>query len=257
MLEDIKTFLWFITRPNLYPALIDLIIRKFFLSDEDTIQKKKLALDWCEEKAISHQNLYQELGIGQVNSFKNVIGENNYSLISEKIQESDADFGGPGDLDLLYNICREKNIVNAIETGVAYGWSSSAILNGISEGNGTLVSVDMPMPKQSDYHMIGVAVQDIHQDRWKLIRKPDKYGLLEAIKLTNGPIDLIHYDSDKSYYGRKWASPIIMKHLALKGYFISDDIEDNMFFKEFVEKNNLQYWVTKVDNKFIGIIQKL
>ena len=46
-------------------------------------------------------------------------------------------------------------------------------------------------------------------------------------------LDLCHYDSDKSYYGRRWAYPKLWEALKTGGIFISDDIQDNWAFKEF------------------------
>lgn len=86
---------------------------------------------------------------------------------------------------------------------------------------------------------------------------PDMNGLLKAIKMhgTN-QIDFIHYDSDKSYYGRKWSQPIIMNALKENGIFVSDDINDNFAFKDFVEENNLNYHIIEHAGKFVGIIKK-
>jgi hypothetical protein len=78
------------------------------------------------------------------------------------------------------------NLQNVIETGVAYGWSSGAILKSVSSREGQLISIDMPMLKQSDYHLIGVAVEPQLKDFWELRREPDRYGLPKAIKKMAG-----------------------------------------------------------------------
>ena len=52
--------------------------------------------------------------------------------------------------------------------------------------------------------------------------------------MTGGSIDLCHYDSDKSWWGRAYAF-LLWKALKPGGLFISDDIQDNMFFAEFVK----------------------
>lgn len=256
MFEDFKTFLWYLFRPKLYSVLIDLILRKYTLKDRDGIDEKEVALKWYEEKSTPIIEVYQQLGIKKDESFTSAAGSQYFNEVNQKIRESNSNFGGSGDLDLLYNICEGLQLTSVIETGVAYGWTSSAILHSISNRNGFLISVDIPMPKQDDYHLIGSAVKSEHKKYWKVINKPDKYGLLKAIKEMNKPIDLIHYDSDKSYYGRKWAHPIMLKHLADNGIFVIDDIQDNIFFKEFVEANNYPFWVIKSGKKFVGIIKK-
>ena len=158
-------------------------------------------------------------------------------------------------MDLIYSICEHFKFNYALESGVAYGWSSSAILQSISKRNGFLISVDMPMIKQNDYHLIGIAVEKKYYKNWKLIREPDINGIIKALKIKN-EIDFFHYDSDKSYYGRKWAYKRVFDKIKSKGVFISDDIQDNEYFKEFVENYNLNFYVIKFMNKYIGIIFK-
>ena len=83
----------------------------------------------------------------------------------------------------------------------------------------------MPMLKQTDYELIGVAVEPTLKDFWTLKREPDRFGLPRAIASMQGSLELVHYDSDKSYHGRKWSQEIIWKSLKKGGIFISDDIE--------------------------------
>ena len=153
-------------------------------------------------------------------------------------------------------MCENLGAVKVLETGVAYGWSSAAILSSVSKRSGKLISVDMPMVRQTDYHLIGAAVHEDLKGNWELLREPDKHGLNKAIKKHNYSYDLAHYDSDKSYYGRKWSQPLIWKYLRKGGVFISDDIEDNSAFREFVVPNNLDFSVLKFEGKYVGVIRK-
>ena len=144
-----------------------------------------------------------------------------------------------------------------VETGVAYGWSSLAILNAISiNGKGKLFSVDMPYPKMGNEDFVGIVVPENLKSSWLLVREPDRCGLDKVISMTGGSIDLCHYDSDKSWWGRAYAFPLLWKALKPGGLFISDDIQDNMFFAEFVKLKSLPFAVTKSDGKFIGLIRK-
>ena len=86
---------------------------------------------------------------------------------------------------------------------------------------------------------------------------PDAEGLLiiamnRATKFSN-----YFLNSDKSYYGRCWSQPLIYKALRKGGVFISDDVEDNLAFKEFVEDNNYKFFVVEFENKYVGIVPKL
>jgi len=256
MIEDIKTFFWFLKRPKFYFTMFSLILRKF-LPSKDTLLEQKKSKSWCEKNSITLEEMFLKYNLeNKYLKNYNIFSEQNLLEINKKISNSNSNFGGQAYIDLLYFICESINAKKAIETGVAYGWSSAAILKSLVKRSGILISVDMPMIKQEDYHLIGVAVEKNLRDNWNLIREPDKYGLLKAIKKIHHSYDLAHYDSDKSYYGRKWAYAILYKYLSKNGFLISDDIEDNMYFYEFVTNNKLEFSILRCENKFVGVIRK-
>ena len=255
LFHDIRTVIWFLLKgPSFYPSLLDYALRSF-KTNHDTDELKNLAMQWCKTIAISKEHLFKKLEFQH--STLEIFTDSFINEKSEVIRSSNADFGGMGDIHLIYDICENMQAICCIETGVAYGWSSEAVLRSISKREGSLISVDMPMIGQGDYHLIGFVVSDDYQKNWSLLSMPDMNGLLKAIKMhgTN-QIDFIHYDSDKSYYGRKWSQPLIMNALKENGIYVSDDINDNFAFKEFVEENNLTYYVIEHAGKFVGIIKK-
>jgi predicted O-methyltransferase YrrM len=170
--------------------------------------------------------------------------------------------GGAADVDLLFDIVRLTGATKVIETGVAYGWSSFAILHAMSinyetgASRGELFSVDMPYPNRGNDQFVGIVVPDRYRQGWTLFREPDRLGLLKAIEASGGHIDLCHYDSDKNWWGRAYAFPIMWDALRSGGVFISDDIQDNFFFSHFVEEKQVPFAVTKSQGKFIGLIRK-
>ena len=90
---------------------------------------------------------------------------------------------------------------------------------------------------------------------WELFRLPDLNGIPLVInKVTK--VDICHYDSDKSYLGRKWAYPILWNSLKKNGIFISDDISDNNAFLEFVVQINKKPSIIKYKNQYLGLIVK-
>ena len=91
----------------------------------------------------------------------------------------------------------------------------------------------------------------------KLIRKPDSPGIIEALEKVNGEIDICHYDSDKSWWGRHYAYPILWKSLKSNGLFISDDIQDNLYFSEFVKDKSTKFAIVKFKEKFVKLIRKI
>ena len=217
--------------PKFYATMIALIFRKF-RPIKDNQEHKEIAKKWCEENLVSYEECMAKLGFRLIK--KEVFSPDHLQKVKRKLEISESDFGGQGHIFLLYCVCENIKALKVLETGVAYGWSSAAILSSISKRSGKLISVDMPMVGQTDYHLIGVAVNEELKDSWEtVLREPDRHGLNKAIKKHNYSYDLAHYDSDKSYYGRKWSQLLIWKYLRKGGVFISDDIEDNSAFREF------------------------
>jgi predicted O-methyltransferase YrrM len=103
---------------------------------------------------------------------------------------------------------------------------------------------------------VGIIIHKKLKDKWVLQRQADEKGIPLAIKSFNNSIDMCHYDSDKSYTGRMWSSPIIWNALRKDGLFISDDINDNIAFKHFCESIEKTPIVIKHNNKFVGILKK-
>ncbi len=257
MYEDIKSFFWFLFRGPKYYSTLFAQIRAKLSKNKDTDVHVGIATNWCKKNLVSLEDCLKNLGVPSDKIYIENAFDNTYKArINEAIDNSQSNFGGPGHVDLIYTICERLNIENAIETGVAYGWSSAAILRSLSKRDGKLISIDMPMLKQTDYHLIGVAVEDKLKANWELRREPDRFGLPKAIKKLNGFLELVHYDSDKSYLGRIWSQEIIWKNLKKGGIFISDDIEDNTAFMEFVTSNSLKFNVLEFEKKYVGVIKK-
>ncbi len=258
MIEDIKTFFWFLRKgPKFYSTLVSLILTKL-KPTKDSENHIAIATKWCRENCGTAEDCLRDIGVPSSNTIIEEAFSAEYKTkVSNIIDGSDSDFGGQGHVNLIYTICEKLSIKNAIETGVAYGWSSAAILNSIHKRNGLLISIDMPMLKQTDYELIGVAVDSDLRDYWNLKREPDRYGLPRAMESMPGGVEMVHYDSDKSYYGRKWSQEIIWNSLKKGGIFISDDVEDNTAFMEFVASKNLKFNLVEFENKFVGIIKKL
>jgi predicted O-methyltransferase YrrM len=258
VIEKVKTLLWFLKRRNYWGHALALMIRKFFIN-KDSNKLRKAAGEWAKSQSVlSVSDALRKIGLLDKN--RNFDEEINPLLISGAVklaEKSKVQMGGPGDLELLYSASKLSGAKKLLETGVAYGWSSLALLASIKDDDSSrLISVDMPYPKMNNEEFVGCVVDSSLRDKWELIREPDRYGILKAIEKFGGTFDLCHYDSDKSYYGRKYAYDILWDALKDGGVFISDDIQDNMYFKEFVESKELQFSVIKSEDKYVGIIYK-
>lgn len=194
-------------------------------------QGRDPATKWAQALAIGENAALAKLGLSSAPGF----AEMHPSLLAQATQierDSPETLGGGGGVDLIYRICEGVGANTVVETGVAYGWSSLAILASISPRGGYLWSVDMPHPLLKDQELTGVVVPNALRKRWTLIREPDCTGLSKVLRQC-GPIDFIHYDSDKSYHGRAATYQRLWPHLRQGGILLSDDIADNTAFRDF------------------------
>ena len=115
---------------------------------------------------------------------------------------------------------------------MAFGWSSLALLLSLrNRPAARLASVDMPYPKINNDAYVGCIVPEDLRTRWTLLRYADREGLPKALQLL-GALDLCHYDSDKRYRSRMWAYPLLWNALRPGGLLLSDDIGDNVAFRD-------------------------
>lgn len=163
--------------------------------------------------------------------------------------------GGAGALELLYAACEFSNAKSVVETGVAYGWSSFATLLSLEKRNGTLYSSDMPYLGQDGDQYVGCIVPEKLKTHWKLFRHADRESLPKILKEID-EIDVVHYDSDKSYEGMKWAYETLFSKLRKGGVFISDDINDNSAFQDFCESKSIKPAVVDFEGKYVGVFVK-
>ncbi len=249
-----KIFFAYLTRPHLYPELIRKI-KKNTLQRGSAEKGKSEAEIWCSQQAVS-----------QNKAISDITDQNNYPKINEefkdiflnaqKIEQSiPVTMGGAGALDLIYHLCEYTQAKNALETGVAYGWSSLAALLSLNKRNGTLYSSDMPYLSKNNDQYVGCVVPENLRNNWKLFRYADRESLPKIFKEQN-EFDFIHYDSDKSYNGRMWAYPLLWEKVKRGGVFMSDDIGDNAAFMDYCIQNNHKPVIVEFDGKYAGVIIK-
>jgi predicted O-methyltransferase YrrM len=249
---------WYLRRPVMYPVLIRNAINKTrrVLFGKDYLADKRIQAElWCGKRAMTTDEALE-------NITKLKLSETLRSQFPEIFKQSEAaaaacpvKMGGAGDLDLLYHLAEYCQARRIIETGVAYGWSSLALLLSLKNRNGLLVSTDMPYLGLHNEPHVGCVVPDELCENWKLLRGPDRQRVPEAVKLA-GIIDLCHYDSDKSYSGRMWTYPRLWAALRSGGLFISDDIGDNMGFADFARSVATEPIVVRSVEKYVGILVK-
>jgi predicted O-methyltransferase YrrM len=254
--SKVATAAWFMRRPSFWRQGGELACRKF-RHDMDGPEQRQKAKAWAMERAVVVEAALEAVGLLQGGAPVPRLSPAILAEAEDLALRATVQMGGAGDLDLIHAAARLSGARRAVETGVAYGWSSLAILAALAKnGGGRLVSVDMPYAKMGNEPFVGIVVPKSLREHWALIRLPDRNGLKRAIAMFNGSIDFAHYDSDKSYYGRAFAYPLIWQALAPGGVFISDDIQDNVRFAEFVTKEGVPFAVTESAGKYVGICRK-
>ena len=254
-----KALIWFLKRPKYYLEFLR-TLKGFALKRFVRTQQIREAKDWCQTRAVTTQQAILQLfektiGQGIEERFKEV-----FCQAQEAVEKCPVKMGGAANLDLLYNIAENSEARKVIETGVAYGWSSLALLFSLTTREGSvLVSTDMPYINRSSADYVGCVVPDKLRCCWEIIAGPDKFALPQALEKVP-TIDLCHYDSDKSYNGRMWAYELLWGALKPGGYFISDDIGDNLAFRDFcnqIQKEPVIVQSTsELDQKYVGILVK-
>ena len=224
---------------------------KFLLRHIDGM---KIYENWARKQAVSLDQFCESL---DSKIWKETLDfQNNFTEYGTKIIAScDVKLGGGGCFPFLYFICRLRRPLTVVETGVAAGWSSAAILTSLQiNGSGKLYSTDLPYKNRPGAdRAIGLLVDDKLKAEWHLDISGDRAGLPKISKVIDN-IDVFHFDSDKSYQGRKFGYETVKNNLANDAIIIFDDIQDNFHFKELVEDNNLSYKIFEFQKKFFGVI---
>ena len=157
----------------------------------------------------------------------------------------------------LYYLCRILKPKNVVETGVAYGISTSYILQALENNKlGKLYSIDSIFRPWQTKQMIGSLIPKKLKNRWHLIigKSTDK---LEKISTEINNLDIFIHDSSHTYENMMFEFNVIIKKIKKGGVLISDDIIDNDAFYDFTTSNNVKKYIIKVEgNQGLGVIIK-
>ena len=159
----------------------------------------------------------------------------------------------------LYGLCRILKPDVIVETGVAYGLSSSYILKALQEnGKGTLYSIDSTFRPWESSAMIGDAVPSDLRKQWKLILGSSSQKLIEVLNSLE-KIDIFLHDSLHTYENMSYEFETSWPYLTKNGFLLSDDIIDNNAFHDFYLSKELTPTLIKdkkSNNIILGILRK-
>lgn len=163
------------------------------------------------------------------------------------------DFSGT----FLYVLCRLLKPKLIVETGVAYGNSSSFILKALNENKkGQLYSIDYVFRPWESRETIGSAIPAELKDRWKLVFGPASKQLKKTLQ-DLGQIDIFFHDSLHTYRNMIFEFSTAWPHIKKGGFLLSDDINDNSAFFRFYSSLKISpIIIGKSRQSFFGILQK-
>jgi len=220
------------------------------------INQSKQAKEWANAKAENYEDYCKSfdknLWIETKEYCEKAIKNSRIILNNLPIKLS-----GQANIFLIYFLVRKFKPKIVFETGVSAGWSSMAILDAFKRNSfGELYSTDFPDQKNFNVEKYtGILVREKNPKNWTLDMNGDEIALNRFIRnIKSNYIDFFHYDSDKSFSGRKLAFELIKKKLSSNSIVIFDDIGDNLYFKNLVENEKLKYKIFNFKNGFVGLI---
>lgn len=240
-------------RKNLM-VMADKVLKR--LKEKDEAQKHDEVLSWCAQHQEPLDDFLRALNADLFNEAQTACVQIKTEA-EAKLSALGLDLGGGGNYPLLYFLVRHLKARNVLETGVAAGWSSQAILTALktNANNGQLFSSDFPYFRyKNPEQYVGYVVNTDLKANWHLEINGDQNNIpLLLSRLNAEKIDLFHYDSDKSYEGRTKAYEKVQPHLSENAVIIFDDIQDNAHFMDWVNMTQQPFKVFEFEGKFIGL----
>jgi predicted O-methyltransferase YrrM len=159
----------------------------------------------------------------------------------------------------LYALCKIMKPDKVVETGVAYGLSSSYVLQALHENErGELYSIDSVFRPWESKEMIGSAIPSHLKHRWRFTfgKSTDNLkNLFDSLQQA----DIFLHDSLHTFKNMMFEFSIAWPYLKKNGILIADDIVDNDAFYQFYSSRNLEPIFLTRDNEntpILGILRK-
>jgi hypothetical protein len=138
---------------------------------------------------------------------------------------------------LCYVLCRALRPAVVLETGVAYGVSSSFITKALDvNGHGELHSVDRAPVRAQVEDYIGALVPDDLRARWTLHRGTSRRLLPRLLPTIEG-LGLFVHDSQHTYRNVSWELRTVAPLLTQRAAVLVDDTAANCAFEHWVERS--------------------
>ena len=147
---------------------------------------------------------------------------------------------------LGYALCRVLRPETVLETGVAYGVSSSFILKALAlNGTGELHSIDRAPVRPRVEEYIGALVPDELRGRWTLHRGSSRRLLPRVLPQLHG-VSLFVHDSQHTYPNISWELRTVTPGLTRPAAVLVDDPAGNCAF---------EHWAKRTRPAFAAVVE--
>jgi Methyltransferase domain len=147
---------------------------------------------------------------------------------------------------LCYALCRALRPATVLETGVAYGVSSSFITKALAvNGHGELHSVDRAPVRPDVEGFIGMLVPDELRSRWTLHRGTSRRLLPRLLPELEG-LSLFIHDSQHTYRNVSWELRTVAPYLTRPAAMLVDDTGGTCAF---------EHWSARERPAFSGVVE--
>jgi len=142
-----------------------------------------------------------------------------------------------------YLVCRTLRPQATLETGVAYGVTSSFVLKALHQNEtGELLSVDLPPLGSRADSFVGFFIPQAFRCRWHLHRGQSR-NVMPALLEKLGTLDLFIHDSLQTHQNMAWEFRQAWPRIRGGGVLIADDVDQNRAFEDFVNEFNPKFSV--------------
>jgi predicted O-methyltransferase YrrM len=243
-----------VVRNLLRPGYAKVVARKLLRRADPLERTRTEAVAWAAEHRVTPAAWCAERD-GELWAETKEFGAELRARAKRLREETGQRIGGGARAELLYFLTRHTKPAVVVETGVAAGFSSTAFLTAMQRnGHGRLYSSDFPyFRSENPEEYVGILVPDELRADWTLLLKGDAENLPAILELVDH-IDLYHYDSDKSYAGRRYGMNVVAAKLSAESVIMMDDIVDNVFFRDYVAERNEPFMVFGTGEHCVGAL---
>ncbi len=144
---------------------------------------------------------------------------------------------------VAYVICRALHPTTVVETGVAYGSSSTYILAALEMNrHGDLHSIDLPSILDPKANLVGRLIPEGLRSRWHLHLGASRRVLPQLLKTVRS-VDLFFHDSLHTRRNMNWEFSAVTPYLTSGSVVLSDDVHWNHTFADWARRTTAQ-WTT-------------